>query len=336
MHDQAIVRVGPLTNIPFILQLLGYEPEPILATSGFRLAQFENPDNRISFLAASKLLARCVEVTKCDHFGLLLGQHANPSHLGIAGFLLSSAPNVRSALGSLIKYLDLHDTGGMVTLTTTGNTTLFGYVINEPHVEAAEQICDLSMVIACKIMRTLCGEQWNPEEVLLSHRKPGNLTPYNIFFRAPIRFNSEDSALVLNKEWLKHKISSADPLLQHHLQLEADNLHKKQPRDFIHILQQQLRYALLNQQLSAADIAGQLGIHERTLHRRLKIHGTSFSYELEQIRFTISQQLLTETNESLTNIALALGYSNVSAFSRAFRQWSGKSPANWRKESYQH
>ena len=116
MHNQATVRVGPLTNIPYILEFLGYEAEPILAASGFNLAQFEDPDNRISFRAGSKLLARCVEVTKCHHFGLLLGKQANPSHLGIAGFLLSSAPNVGSALGSLIKYLDLHDKGGMGTL----------------------------------------------------------------------------------------------------------------------------------------------------------------------------------------------------------------------------
>lgn len=65
---------------------------------------------------------------------------------------------------------------------------------------------------------------------------------------------------------------------------------------------------------------------------RLKLQGTNFRHELKQSRYAISQQLLTETNESLVDIAIALGYSNVSAFSRAFKQWSGKVPAKWRKE----
>ena len=76
----------------------------------------------------------------------------------------------------------------------------------------------------------------------------------------------------------------------------------------------------------------QLGIHKRTLHRWLKLQGTSFRHELEHSRYAISQQLLTETNESLVDISLALGYSNVSAFSRAFKQWPGKAPTKWRKE----
>jgi AraC-like DNA-binding protein len=332
MHKQATVRVGPLTNIPYVLELLGYEPKSLLAATGFRLEQFEDPDSRISFLAGSKLIARCVEVTKCHHFGLLLGKHANPSHLGIAGFQLSSAPDVGTALSNLIKCLDLHDEGGSATLTTTEDTTLFGYVINEPDIKAARQIYDLSMVVACKIMRALCGEKWNPSEVLLMHKKPDTLTLYKEFFRSQIRFNSQTSALVFNKGWLHHKIPSADPLLQRHLQQVADELHLKQPKDFIFILQQQLRHSLANQQVSVVDIARQLGMHERTLHRRLKIHGTNFHQELEQTRYTISRQLLTETNESNTNIAITLGYSNVSAFSRAFKKWSGESPAKWRKK----
>jgi len=334
MHNQAIVRIGPLTNIPYVLQLLGYDPEPIFSATGFKMVQFEDPDNWISFLAGSKLIAHCVEVTKCYHFGLLLGKHANPSHLGIAGFQLSSAPDVGSALNNFIKHLDLHDKGGTATLTTTENTTMFGYVINEPNIKAAGQIYDLSIVLTCKIMRTLCGEKWNPNEVLLTHKNPDKLSPYEEFFRSPIHFSSQTNAIVFNKRWLDHRIPSADPLLQRHLQHDADELHIEKPVDFIYLLRQQLRYSLENQQVSVANIARQLGIHERTIHRRLKIYDTNFHHELEQIRYSISRQLLAETNNTNTNIAITLGYSNVSAFSRAFKKWSGESPAKWRKKFY--
>jgi len=336
LNHLATVRLGPLINIPLILNSLGHKPEPILASTGFIMTQFEDPDTRISFLAGSHLLARCVEETGCQSFGFLLGQHAEPSHLGIAGFLLSSAPTVNSALNSLARFLGLHDQGGVVTLDTSGKTTLFGYAINEPDVEAADQIYDLSIVTACNVMRALCGAKWQPDEVLLMRKKPKDLTPYTLFFQSPIRFNSDKNAIVFNKGWLEHHIPSADPLLQHHLQREAEDLLHGQHEGFVDLLQKLLHQCLTSQQCTAENLATQFGIHERTLHRRLKLYGTSFRHELEQSRFAISRQLLSETNESLLNIALSLGYSHTGAFSRAFKQWSGKSPTQWRKEFVNH
>lgn len=332
MLNHATVRVGPLTNIPFVLSSLGCTPEPIIKKSGFDIVQFEDPDNRISFLKGSKLLSLCVKTTGCQSFGFLLGQHAIPSHLGIAGFLLSSAPNVGAALNSLVKYLELHDQGGVVTLTTNDRTALLGYSIIQPKVPAAEQIYDLSLVTACKIMRALCGEKWTPNEVLLARKKPDNLKPYKLFFQAPIRFNSKENALVFKKDLLNHCIPSADPLLQSHLIKEAEKLHLQQNEQFMILVQKLLHQCLVNQQFTATEMAKQLGIHERTLHRRLKSHDTSFRHELELTRFAISKQLLSETNEPLINIAISLGYSSSGTFIRSFKQWSGQSPAKWRKE----
>lgn len=330
--NQAMVRVGPLINIPLIIKSLGYDPELILTSSGFKLSQFEDPDTRISFLAGSKLLARCVEITDCQSFGLLLGQHAKPSHLGVVGFLIPSAPNVGEALNSLVRYLCLHDQGGMVTIETYEGTTEFGYVIRQPGAMAVDQIYDLSMVIACNIMRTLCGEKWNPKEVSFMRKEPEDLTPYQVFFQAPIRFHADKSAIIFDKDWLEHSLPLSDPFLQQHLQKEAEELLLSQDTNFLIILERLMHQCLINQQCSARNLAKRLGMHERTLHRRLEHFGTNFRRELEQRRFSISRQLLTETNEQIINIAVSLGYSNSSAFTRAFKQWSGKSPSQWRKD----
>lgn len=83
-------------------------------------------------------------------------------------------------------------------------------------------------------------------------------------------------------------------------------------------------------------MANQLGIHERTLHRHLNHHGTTFRRELKLARYALSKQLLAETNEPMINIAISLGYSHSAAFSRAFTQWSGQSPSKWRKEFFRY
>ena len=106
---EGIVRVGPLMGLPQLVRDLGCDPDPIFASAGFDTSQFEDPDVEILFVPASRLLAHCVKATACDHLGLLLGERAAPSSLGVAGFMLQAAPDVSTALRGLVRHLDLHD-----------------------------------------------------------------------------------------------------------------------------------------------------------------------------------------------------------------------------------
>jgi len=325
-----IVRVGPLMGLPALVRDLGCDPDPIFASAGFNLAQFEDPDNTIPFVPGSRLLARCVEATGCSHLGLLLGERVDPSSLGVAGFMLQAAPNVGTALRGLVRHLDLHDRGAVATLVTNDRVTSLGYAIYLSGVEAADQIYDLSIAVVCKIMRALCGEKWNPAEVLLSRRQPQNLAPYLQFFRAPLHFDADRSVLLFPTRWLDHPITSADPLLLHHLEREANDLHAQQQTSFTDNLRRMLRKSMASQKITATDIAKQFHMHERTLNRRLREEGTTFRREFEEIRYEVARQLLTDSSIPLSKIASALGYAEGTTFSRSFKRWSGTSPKQWR------
>ncbi len=324
------LRVGPLMNIAEVLIELGVEPEPIFVSAGFKLEQFANPDTEISYAAGSRLLERCVAATGCQHFGLLLGERACPSLLGVAGFMLSSACDVGTALRELVQHLDLHDRGGVSTLLIRGDETLFGYAIHQSGVAATNQIYDLSITMACTIMRSLVGESWTPTEVLLPRRAPLQQEPYKLFFRAPLHFNADQSSIVFPSHWLDCRIPSADALLHSHLDKEASELHAIRDGTIVDELRGSLRKSLLSQECTISSVARQLSIHERTLHRRLREQGTSFRSELEDIRQEMAQQLLAESTMSIAKIASALNYSDASAFSRAFNRWSGMTPGRWR------
>jgi AraC-like DNA-binding protein len=327
-----VVRVGPLMGVPRVLRELGRDPKPIFDSAGLKLAQFADADTEISYIAAGKLLARCVAATGCSHFGLLVGKHAVPSSLGVAGFMLHSAPDVGTALRGLVQHLDLHDQGGVPTLLVKGGVTLLGYAIHRSGTEATDQIYDLSMAIGCNIMRGLCGESWNPTEVLLSRRRPQDLAPYSRFFRAPLRFSAWQSALVFPARWLDHQIPSADPLLHRHLEREATELHAVRKVNITGNLRALLRKSLVTRNSTVTDVAGQLCLHERTLNRRLREEGTSFRHELDDIRYEMARQLLAESSMSIAKIATKLNYADVSAFSRAFKRWTGITPAQWRAQ----
>jgi len=328
----ATVRVGPLGNIPATLRSLDHNPEPVFNKTGFKLSHFKNPDNRIPFIKGSKLLAQCVETTGCECFGLLLGMQSHPSELGVVGFLLRAAPDVKTALQILLDYLDLHDEGGVVTLETKSDITLLGYSIQLPEAQAMEQIYDLSIVMVCNIMRGLCGEKWKPTEVLLMRKPPKEQTPHHDFFQSPIQFNAERNAVAFPSKWLNQSLVMSDSLLFKYLLKEADELRAKQDIDLTTKLRQLLQQCLLQNECTLSNIALQLGIHERTLNRRLHEEGTTFTKELEQVRFAVSQQLLSMTNASLQDIAISLGYADSTVFIRAFKRWSNMTPTQWRNQ----
>ena len=328
-----VVRVGPLVNLAALVRDLGCEPEPIFGAAGVSLESYRDPDHKMSFLVSDRLLALCTEATACDHIGLLLGQMAEPSHLGLPGFLAHVAPNVEEALVALVDTLDLHDEGGTVRLHLGAEFSSLSYSVHLDGVTALAQINDLCAVMMCKIMSLLCGPEWKPLSVRLGRNEPEDRTPYRRFFRSSVFFDSTECEVAFGNHCLKKEPPSADRLLFQHLEQEAKGLHDLQHGQLADVLPAVLRRGLLAGKFSVSDIADALGLHERTLHRRLKAANTNFRHELDTVRRTLSEQLLAHTGMAISDVATMLGYADASGFIRAFERWSGISPNAWRKQN---
>jgi AraC-like DNA-binding protein len=95
-------------------------------------------------------------------------------------------------------------------------------------------------------------------------------------------------------------------------------------------LRRLLRTELLRGTCSAATVARLFSVHRRTLSRHLRTEGLAFRQVANEIRFEIACELLQRTDMALGQIAAVLRYSELSAFTRAFRRWSGQSPSAWR------
>jgi AraC-like DNA-binding protein len=95
-------------------------------------------------------------------------------------------------------------------------------------------------------------------------------------------------------------------------------------------LRRVLRTEVLRNNCSAATIARLFSMHRRTLHRHLRIEGFAFRQVANEIRFEIACDLLENTDMAISQIAAVLKYSELSAFTRAFRRWSGQTPSVWR------
>jgi AraC-like DNA-binding protein len=330
---EATFRVGPLVNLASLVRSLGCDPVLIFKQSGFDPDEFQDPDHRLPYIQSSRLLANCVEATGCDELGLLLGKQAEASHLGLAGFLMRAAPKVDQALRVLVENLDLHDEGGTATLDIGPDYTCFGFALQLPGVSATAQIYDLSAVMLYKIMQALCSADWVATSVKLARREPDDWRPYQRFFRTSLFFNSTECSVTFNNQCLKQDSPFADALLYRYLKHEAMQLHELQHHELMEELPAVMRRGLLAEQFAVRDIADVFGIHERTLHRRLRDAGTSFRRELDNTRKSVSEQLLGSTTLPVCDIATALGYADSSGFIRAFQRWCETSPSSWRKQN---
>jgi len=333
LNQDSTFRVGPLVNLTKLLVKLGCESEPLIERAGFRREDFEDTENRIPYVSGSRLLADCVAATDCDHFGLLLGQMAGPSYLGVAGFLASTAATVGQALQALVENLDLHDEGAACSLQIEDEYCQLSFSIHEPGVSAIAQIHDMSVVIMCEIMRAWCGREWNASQVHLLRKEPPDLAPHIRYFRTAVLFDAQYCGIVFPNHNLQLKPPAADEFLHQHLEQEACLLHQMQHQEIMEMLPAVIQRCLLQDQCKARDIADAFGIQERTLHRRLKSAGTSFRHELDSVRESLSIQLLNVSDLPVYDIATSLGYADSSGFIRAFRRWTGSSPASWRRQN---
>ena len=250
--------------------------------------------------------------------------------LGLVGVLVRNAPVVDAALNGLSRWLHLHTQGSEVTLTVDGSQAILSFSVVQPLVEATDQIGDGALSQMLNVMRTLCGPSFRVAEVRFAHRKPEDVQPYRRCFRAPLRFDAEQNALVFSRDWLNVRRPDSDVELQRLLQKQVGILEADFRDDFPAQVRRVLRYALLTDHASAEEIAALFSINPRTLGRRLEDSGTSFRELVEEVRFEIARQMLEDTSRSIGQISASLAYGRASAFTRAFRRWSGTTPVDWR------
>jgi len=316
--------------IPAVLRSLGANPAKVLAEAGFDLKLFDNPDHRVSYAARGRLIAICVASTGCQHFGLLVGAQGGLHSLGLVGLLVKYSPDVGKALRSLVHHLHLHVRGAATTLVVDGDSAVLGYEIHQPRVEATDQTGDGAVATMFNIMRALCGPEWKPAEVCFAHRKPEDLGPFRRFFRAPLVFDAEHNALVFSADWLDRRLPDTDPQLRRLLQKQIDTLEARHGDDFPEQVRTVLRTALVTGQAKADQVAALFSMHARTLSRRLNDFDTGFQELVDEGRFEIARQMLGDSAMDVAQIATMLDYADASAFTRAFRRWSGTTPARWR------
>ena len=324
------IRVQPIMHIARTIAGLGADPALVFADAGIAPELFDNPENSISFDAIGTLIEHCVAATGCPHFGLLLGADAADIPFGMLGELMRECADVGTAIAYFQQNLHLHDRGAMATRFVDGKVASLGYVVFDAQGSTISHIYDAAVAIGVGLMRGLCGPKWKPAAVLLPHRRPHDTAPFRKVFGCMPQFNAEQAALLFPVDDLVRPIAGADPERHALLAERLKTVARQQDLRFSEQVIRVVRGLVAVRKCSLDAVAAQFSMNRRRLNRMLEREGVTYHQISQTALRTFAERLMLDTDMTLGRISAVLDYADASAFTRAFRNWHGCSPKEWR------
>lgn len=294
----------------------------------------ESPYNELDLTQFCALFEEAARQTGNDNFGLRFGDDFAPQRLGPIGYVAINSPTVFSALANLVRYFPAHQDNSILTLSEDDGLIWLSYQIIDKRIPSRRQDAELSLGMFLNILRHGLGRDWRPLEIHFEHSAPLDPAEHERRFGAPVIFSQRANAIALRKSDADTIMPNADPYL--HVLISEYLAHRRAsravPQDFVQLLRHHVKLELGTPNApTLKGVAERFGMTPCTLQRRLKEHGASFNDIVRAARQELALRYVADPDISLTEAALALGYSELSAFSRAFRLWTGMSPQRYRR-----
>jgi len=317
-----------------LVRALGGSPERVLAAAGVTADDFADPDRPIEVEVVLRLIDAAAHEVGDDRFGLHAGSRMDYGALGVLTYAVLNAPTVGTALRNFERYARSHFRGPRIRLEIDGDEARLELVLDVPDGVPRRHHAEAAAVVGLRIMRHLIGRDWRPRRVLFAHDHPRDVSEHERIFGAPLGFRQGiHVGLVFDAADLERPVRDADrrllPIIERHL----DELLAKP--DAGHAWLGDVRSAIAS---SVCDghpgiraVARRLGLSVRTLQRRLGEQRTVFKTLVEDVRRELALRYLADGRTRLTDVAFLVGYSELSAFGRAFHRWTGSTPLAMRR-----
>jgi AraC-like DNA-binding protein len=278
--------------------------------------------------------AELVRLTRDPSIALKMAQSTPPGAFGIVEYLCRSAPTLGEALRQWVRYLNILDDAVEVALVEEGDVAAVRVTAeSEAPAPASHELCFAMLHAQATAISTV---PFRATRVDFTHPATESVDAYGRFFDAPVHFRAAETQLVIARPLLDAKLVSADPTLFGILARAANDEQRKQAAEgqekvLTAQVKRTLQKALREGASEVDDVAKRLGLSGRSLQRRLKDEGTSFQELREETRRDLARHYL-DLDLAISEISFLLGFSEPSAFFRAFKRWTGLTPLESRAQ----
>ena len=287
---------------------------------------------RFDFHIWRDLLCEIEQLTHKPALGLDIAEYVKPQHLGVIAYIVLSCDTLSEALS---RYHDFHRLiydGSPLKIEVIDQNLSIRW--EELPTDLTTQVTDeIAIALAVKFLKIyLALDDLEIFEVHFRHPMPKSIIQYERFFNCKVKFSQPRVQIILPLRFLGTPLKQPDQTLQKLLTQQAKDLLNKLPNNtqLDERLQQAILLGLQKNNYQIKTVANQLSMSVRQLQRHLHQQQTTFQQRVQQVRQLLATQYLQDPYLSLQEIALLLSYSEQSAFQRAFKQWMGLTPQQWR------
>jgi AraC-like DNA-binding protein len=310
----------------------GVSLEDLFQEAGLDLSLLMMPEARLDTAEFTRLLQIVMRRTEDEFIGLWRGARSKPGTFSMMAHAVINCRNLEKAILRSSDFYRLLDLPVTLSLDHHGEQALFALNLEEG--EAREILLESLVFISVRFWSWLTGQNIRPTRIELDFPEPAEAREYRYVFPCPVEFGCARSRIVLPATLLQL------PLVQNPLSLSRflkDSLAliiegNMQPIG----LAEQIR-AIISKEYGHnfpdfSQVCDKLNMTPQTLRRRLKEANTSYQEIKDSIRHDAAVYYLAKAELSIDEIALMMGFSEASSFHRAFKKWTGKTPAGYRRD----
>lgn len=327
------LSVGYLYSLQTALRSLGHDPELLLRRYRIGPAQLTQAGARISIPRFMRLGHAAIALSGRADFGLLMGLHSQPTHLGLPGVTAQCAPTLGQAFEVLVRFEQL------ISQNYRGHSSFqppaMRFYSISPYNAFNLFVVDSALASRLQLARQLTAGAARLREVHIEFPAPDYVERYEALFGCPVLFEQAHNQLLwepasLELQPVQSAATTHEQLLALcHQQLRELTRHRRLRERVEEIVSPQLHSRLP----TLDEVAGQLGLPGWTLRRRLRIEdGTRFQDIIDEIRRDLALSYIRDTETALGEVSFLLGFSSPAAFQRAFKRWTGVAPGQYRRQ----
>ncbi len=307
------------------------DADALFVRCGLDPVQIHQPRTRYPYPLLCKALVEAAVVTRNENIGLESAKYFSPLDLNALGVTFLSSGTLSEALQRLLRYEAIVNSNLMISILESQNRIdLVSEVLHIP-VDAIRIIEDARTAMFVDLCRRGLDKSLNPMEVAFTYPMPKNTGDYFGEFRCPLLFSQRVSRISFNIADARRPFTAAN----RELALNSDLILESMLNDLKEgNIISQVKRAILDQlpsgKLNEEDVAKRVFVSSRTLQRRLADESTNFRTLLLEVRREMAEKYIADKSMPLAEISYMLGFADTSSFSRAFKQWTGGSPALFR------
>jgi AraC-like DNA-binding protein len=328
-----IVRASAWDGFRQLVDELGGNSAEILAAAHVDVAALTDPEHYLplrTFIDSQEIAA---ERLGRPDFGLMFGGKQTLSVLGALSIAIANSSTPRQAIEICARYLHVHNPAVTMALAPVPRTSreFLDMHLDMRRPARREQNSERTLSSIHKTLRQLGGPAYKPLQVWFLHAPLSPMSTYRKVFGVTPLFNRPRMGMSIERSILDNWRPGVSSQLRQIAETYLRQISPPRQKSFTIRVAGVARSLLRGKECTPEQAARALGIHPRTLQRRLRSEGTTFEKIKDDIRRETAESLLAQPSVSLSQIALMLDYADSSAFSRSSRRWFGEAPTAVRR-----